>query len=208
MQFLKTQNKTTLSVVGLTTVIAGAILLLDENWFNKKKSSTKNQSLSAKQVNQPDYFMEDYTIITTDSNGNTQQQLSGKKLQRFPNGNTNLTQPKLQFNLQKQHWILFAEKGTIQENNGKDNASLSLEGNVNVLLLDNTFNNSHYKKNEAFIIQTEQLNILMADKTASTQQPVRIINENGEINATGLVINFDEQQLQLLSNVKGHYVFK
>lgn len=211
MQFLKTKNKTALTVTGLTLLIAASAL-----WLDDKDAQPSTAVTPTAQTNLPDYFMEDYNIISTDTNGQPHRWLSGKTLQHFPNGDINLTQPMLQFRKQprqqfdekEQGWLLSAEKGTIHSDNiYNDNAEknqkqkkLTFDGNVNIVRSN--------EQQSSLIIQTEHLDISMANNAASTHSNVKVINDNGEITAKGFTINFDDQQLHLLSQVKGHYVFK
>ena len=190
MQFLSNNNKSRFAFIGLASLTLIFLLMLDD-----KASPPGTAIVNAEQSNLPDYFMESYNIISVDIEGNANRWLSGKKLEHFPNGDPNLLNPTLQFRQKEQHWLLLAEKGNIYEDK-----TLSLDGNVNIQQLNG--------KTKALIIQTEHLDILVGENTASTDQKVKVSDENGEINATGMNINFKEHQLQLLSQVKGHYVFE
>ena len=206
MQFLKTKSKSTLTFIGLSLIVTVSAL-----WLDDKESQPGSSPTTPEESNLPDYFMENYNIISTDIDGNANRWLSGKTLQHYPNGNTNLTQPTLQFSDNEQHWLLLANKGTIQEGSreerneesedaGQEGRKLALDGNVKIQQLNG--------KTKALIIETQHLDISTADNTASTQSEVKVSDENGEISATGMNINFNEHQLQLLSRVKGRYEFK
>jgi len=165
-------------------------------WLDNKKSQPENESVAAlDEVIQTDYFMEDYSITTTDIKGNPFRWLSGSKLEHFSNGDTTLIEPKLQFSQQEQHWLLVAKNGSFQE---KD--KIILDGGVKIQQLNG--------KEKALNIETEHLDISLTENIASTNSKVTVSNENGQINAIGMNINFNQHQLRLLSQVKGHYVFK
>jgi len=190
MQFLKSKSKSALAVTGLTILVVVSSL-----WLDEKKSLPDTADATPDQSKQADYFMENYKITSTDINGKAYRWLSGEKFEHLPNGDTNLTQPKLRFREKDQHWLLFAENGSIQENK-----HVTLDGNVNIQQLS--------EQSSKFNIQTEHLDISINENRASTKNRVTISDKNGEINAVGMDINFDKHQLRLLSQVKGRYVFE
>lgn len=223
MQFLKSKNKSALAISGLSLLVVVSALWLDD----KASQPGSSPVITPEQSNLPDYFMEDYNITSTDIEGKPYRWLSGDKLEHLPNGNTKLIQPKLQFSQKEQHWLLLAETGTISEGNSKSNDESNGKSNSEKNLESNLENDSTKKQDEkkisldgnvkiqqlngrtkALNIQTEHLDISITDNSASTESKVTVSDENGEINATGMSINFDEHQLRLLSQVKGHYVFE
>lgn len=189
MQFLKTKNKTILIVIGLTTLgISSAVWLIDKGTQPQLTTTLPEQS------KQTDYFMENYHIISIDSHGNPFRWLSGPKLAYFNDGQTQLEQPTLQFHQQKQHWLLTANNGNIHNND-----KISLKGKVEIQQLSG--------QAKSLDIKTEQLEILLPENIASTNNNVLVSSENGEIRARGMRIDFNNHQLSLLSQVKGRYVF-
>lgn len=208
MQFLKNKNKTAISIIGLTGLVISFSLWLADSDFQPGSSSTST-ALEKQQTNQANYFMEDFNIISTDIKGKAQQWLSGELLQHLPNGNTYLTQPLLQLKQKQQHWLLSAKQGTIKDDKQNHaqqsqqhakNKTLTLHGNVNIQQLN--------KGTKTLTIQTEHLDIVMAKNIATTRSKIKLSDENGVINAVGLELDFDTQQLRLLSQVKGRYEFQ
>jgi len=190
LQFLKTKNKTILTVIGLTALgITSTVWLIDKSNQPEPPSPPPNQG------KQTDYFMENYHIISIDKHGNPFRWLSGPKLAYFNNGQTQLQQPTLQFHQQKQHWLLTAKNGNIYNND-----KIDLKGNVEIQQLSG--------QTKSLDIKTEQLEIRLSDNIASTNDKVVVSSENGEIRAQGMRIDFSNHQLSLLSQVKGRYVFE
>jgi len=175
-----------------------AAVWVEENKFKKndfkKKTPETTSLLGQPPPQQADYFMENYTIISADAKGQPFRWLSGNRLTHYSNQYTALTQPKLQLSIDKQHWLLLAKSGHINKNQ-----KIELDGNVNIQQLNG--------KEKSLVVKTEHLDVSLSDNTASTKHKVYVNNENGEVNAVGMSINFDQHQLRLLSNVKGHYVF-
>ena len=229
MQFLKSKNKSALAITGLTLLVVASALWLDD----KASQPGSAPAITPEQSSLPDYFMEDYNITSTDITGKPFRWLSGNKLEHLPNGDTNLIQPKLQFSQKEQHWLLLAETGTISEGSGENSREISRENNtesnneIENHLLSNQENHSVQKqpdkkitldgnvriqqlngRTKALSIQTKHLDISITDNSASTDSKVTVSDENGEISAIGMNINFDQHQLRLLSQVKGHYVFE
>ncbi|MDH5258558.1 MAG: LPS export ABC transporter periplasmic protein LptC [Gammaproteobacteria bacterium] len=190
MQFLKTKSKSTLTVLGLTALVISSAL-----WLEDKKNLPGSVAAPSEQLRQADYFMENYNITSTDINGNAFRWLSGTRLAHFPNGDTSLSNPSLQFRQQDQHWLVVAKNGEF-----KGDKKIILDGDVKIQQLNGRTN--------ILNIKTEHLDISLDENIASTDEKVTVSNENGEINATGMNLNLDQRQLRLLSKVKGRYVFE
>lgn len=198
MQFLQTKNKSTLYVIALVLFVIASALWLDVIRQGTKDPQLISSGPASIKSNLPDYFMEKYNIISTDINGNAHRWLSGNTLQHYPGGDTNLTRPSLQLSKDQQHWLLLAEKGTIRDNDEQDK-SLSLDGNVKIQQLNG--------KTKPVSIQTEHIDISITENTATTESRVIVSDENGKFTAIGMNVDFDEHELQLLSQVRGHYSF-
>lgn len=189
MPLFVSSNKITLLsflLVALTVIIT---LQLDKKEHQATPSANQpNQSTEA------DYFMENYTIISVADNGEAFRWLSGKSLTHYMNNVTDLIQPTLQFSDDDQYWLLSAKNGTIEERD-----TLAFDGDVKIHQLGG--------RTKALNIYVDHLDISLKENTASTQSKVTVSNNDSQIVATGMQIDFDNRRLRLLSNVKGQYVF-
>lgn len=104
---------------------------------------------------------------------------------------TEIEQPRLIIFHEGEPWLLQALHGKFTE----DNQHLLLWENVVVTNMVESENQTTMK--------TEKLEIKPEEKYAYTQEPVKISSPSGEISAKGMIANFTEKQITLLSEVQG-----
>lgn len=141
-----------------------------------------------------DYYMNDYTIVSTDTEGKAQYWFTGKEMKHYPNKRTYIDNPTITIrNLQKQIWTTHADAGEIA-----DNEELTLDGNIEIEQVN--INHPHVK------INTDQLVISLHEKIASNESEVNVRMDIGHLNATGMHLDFANNQVLLKSKVSAKYV--
>lgn len=104
---------------------------------------------------------------------------------------TEIDSPRLIIFHEGQPWLLEAAYGKFTEENR------------HLLLWDNVIVSSMNDSDRQTTMTTEKLEIKPEEKYAYTQEPVKISSPSGEILATGMIANFSEKQITLLSEVQG-----
>ncbi len=144
-------------------------------------------------ANDVDYYMKNYTIITSNTLGMAQLWFSGVELTHFPDNLTSVDEPEITFRSpQQQIWTTIADKGQIN-----DAQQITLDGAVQI----NQVNINHTE----IQIRTEELVVSLADKIASSDKLVDIIFPNGTVSAKGMRIDFENNKVKLLSAVSAKY---
>jgi len=79
------------------------------------------------------------------------------------------------------------------------------EQNKRLLLWNNVIVSQQNEDGVTTTLSTEELEIKPEEKYAYTKQPVEIKSSAGDLTAIGMIANFMEKQITLLSSVKGSY---
>ncbi len=142
----------------------------------------------------PDYTLENFATVHMDVEGQVSDRLLAKKMAHYEDAQTFLTQPYMIFYEQNQpSWTIWAEQG-----------QLSADGNQIWLLGETTFQRHHDSRPLTIISQNV---LLKRDKEyAETQSPTTIRHVNGESHSVGARVFMSIQQVDLLSQARGHYV--
>ena len=106
---------------------------------------------------------------------------------------TDVEQPRLTIFHEGQPWLLKARHGKFTE----ENRHLLLWNHVEV--------SNIVEREKQTTLTTEKLEIKPEEKYAYTQEPVKISSASGEIKAKGMIANFAEKQITLLSKVQGQH---
>ena len=146
------------------------------------------------QANDADYYMMEYSIITTDDQGKAKLWFAGSELNHFPNNTTVIKNPEIRFeDNSKAQWQTNAKQGLVV-----GESQIVLDGDVQIQQV------SAEKKQVK--INTENLLISLEDKIASSDVRVTLQSDAGQVNATGMRLDFGNQTLKLLSNVDAKYI--
>ena len=142
----------------------------------------------------PDYTLENFATVHMDAEGKVNDRLLAKKMAYYENAQTLLTQPYMIFYEQSEpSWTIWAEQG-----------QLSADGNELWLLGETTFQRHHDSKPLTIVSQNV---LLKRDKEyAETQSPTTIHHVNGNSWSVGARVFMAIQQVDLLSQARGHYV--
>ena len=189
MLFSSSKVRIVAAILLLTPLIFYWILHQEEGFVSNKDAQITSGI---------DYFMKDVTAKEFNTAGNLERHLSIQALQHLTKENlSELTSPSI---------TLIAEDGeelTLNSQLGRlhdDENTLDLSGQVNVA--------HNPALATASTLQTEQLTVLRDEKVIKTDAPVTILNQKHSTTATGMVINYNAQTTELLSNVKGTFHVK
>jgi lipopolysaccharide export system protein LptC len=146
----------------------------------------------------PDYTLKDFSSIHTDSNGQLKNQLKAQQLLHYPNSNTELIAPDILFYRQgEQPWHVQAERGEVSA----DNNEVWLLGQTTIRRLTEI-------PAKRFEVRSQNLHVKLNEEFAETHAPSTLVSANSTTEATGMRIFMKQQRVELLSKVKGNYVFK
>lgn len=109
------------------------------------------------------------------------------------NNYTLMTEPKIAIFHEGEPWLAQARQGKFTEQNKL------------LLLWDNVVVTYTSIEGITATLQTEALEIKPVEKYAQTKEAVKITSPSGELAAIGMIVNLAEEQVTLLSSVKGSY---
>ncbi len=142
----------------------------------------------------PDYTMTAFTSSQMDENGILETQLTAATMVHYPTSNSKLIAPNLRFYKEQQlTWTVEAEHGEI-----------SLDGKQ-VWLLGKTILLRHTKEYPMKIISRD-VTVLIDTEYAETSAPTTVITHRDKNYSVGVQVNMPTGQVDLLSQVRGHYV--
>jgi len=148
----------------------------------------------------PDYYGEGLRNRTFDAAGTFERQFDARRSVHYPAQKlTEFSQPKVKtVSEEGEIWVIQSLSGIHYE----DDQRLVLQQDVQLAPInDLTLKNSE----ENIVIRTSELTLLNESKIAKTDKPVEVISINGRIDAVGMVIMFDQQRVEFLSQVKAKY---
>jgi len=172
------------------------ILALVTTWF----LHTLNEKEEAQTVDtsSPDYLVEEFTSIHTDKKGQLKNRLQAKNMLHYFNKKTQLNAPKIVFYKQAiPDWFVQAEQGEISANRNE----MWLLGQARLWQLDD----NQQKRIE---IESSDIHVRLSEEYAETFAPTTVLMKNAEIHSTGVKLFTAQERIELLSKVRGHYVFE
>ncbi len=143
----------------------------------------------------PDYAMVDFVSSSTDESGQLSYQLQAHLLKHYPVINTELAQPYLVFYRDGQPtWYVHAEQARVSV----DGKTVYMPGKVWLW---------RYAVEASDWLQMTAQNMLVNPDTAYAEShaPVQVHTHDGITNSVGLKMFMRNQQVELLSGVKGYY---
>jgi lipopolysaccharide export system protein LptC len=144
----------------------------------------------------PDYTLKNFKTIQMDEHGQLKTQLAAATMTHYPDINTELTAPSMVFYKEKQPtWMVRAKQGEV-----------SPDGNQVWLLGDTTLQQHTQGPQKAVEIISQDVRLQLDTEYAETAAPTTIINSHGKTHSVGMRAFMPSQQVELLSQVRGHYV--
>jgi lipopolysaccharide export system protein LptC len=147
-------------------------------------------------VEDPDYFVENFTTTTTDETGAVVRRISAERLLHFPDTDTNeLEKPHLiLYHPTRTPWHIEAERGWLSASN----EVVLLLGRVHAWRDDDV-------GARAIDIRTRDLRILPNTEYGETDQPVVIRTKHTETRGIAMRAYLNESRLELLARVTTTY---
>lgn len=179
------------TVVTLLLLAAGAVLssiLVFNNRDNEAEQQAPELQLA--------YYLESAELTGTAPDGSVLYTVKTRHAKQVSDTNSiELSDIKMDYGEpQGLPWKVSADRGRIP----RGARVIELEGNVVAISAQNHPNQT--------VINTERLDIEPATQRASTQNRVTLLFDNRRLNATGMVADFETNNLKLLSNVHGKFI--
>lgn len=182
----------------LTILLLVILLAIASGWVFE--SIEQNPILTKeKKRHDPDYFLNNFTATTMNTNGKPAYKVKAKHLDHYPDDNS----MKLQFPFISFYennintWTAEAEEALVVQNGKK----IHLSGNV----ILNQVQNSP-KDNLPIILTAEQLTIEPKQDIAHTTSKIKLRQGENTIDSVGMRADMKKNKIEFLSNTRSHYV--
>ncbi len=158
------------------------------SWLSADTGSTVQADARA-----PDYYMEDFTTLTMDRDGQPRNKLSADYMAHYPHDNsTKLVRPRMEiFRADELPLYIDAEKGRIEG----DNDTISLYGIVKMREYD-----AHGEPR--LEVSTTDVKILLEQEYAETDSHATIVTSTAVITGRGLRAYLPENRLEIINHDK------
>ncbi len=160
-------------------------------WLLNKMVSGRSTEVD-REVQVPDYTMENFTTWNMEEDGNPKNKLQAAYMAHYPdNDATEFHKPYLQlFRQDRAPLHVIAEKGWATNNN-------------DVLLLEGTVRFWEEDADGATTLEiiTRDVRVLVDQEYAETDQPATLIHDRTTVRATGVRAWLKENRMELLKNV-------
>lgn len=186
-----------MAVSRFTILLVGLLLLAAGSWwFLSIVDPSRHQAITIS-VEGPDHFMEDFISTTLGKSGTPLHRLIAVRLTHYPNQeHSDLLQPTMTFYREDGHiWVASAKEGRVWD----DGKEIFLKGDVNI--------RRPGEPQKLIVINTRDLRILPDDDFAQTANSVVVQQDQNTVTATGMEAHFGQGEVNLLSEVRGWYVY-
>jgi len=175
--------------LAILIIIAIFSLWLQED-IKKKPPQDTQQS-----THFPDYFMEDFSIINLNKQGQPEYTLKASKMLHYADDNTaELETPHIEFTQAESKFSIQAKRATYLQNK-----------NIIHLYEQVIIHRAPSSKHNELSIHTDYLKIDTQSRIAETDQLARVKTAEAELTTHGLIFNNIQGTLKLQSQVKGVY---
>jgi len=145
----------------------------------------------------PDYFLENFTATTMDTNGNPAYKIESSYLEHFPDDDSMALQnPFISFYENNiKIWTVQSKQAFIFEDGDK----IEFEGQVELNQLKNI-------NKKAIRLSAEQLTVEPQKSLAYTKSNIKLSQGENFIQAKGMRANMKKNRIEFLSKTRSHYV--
>lgn len=185
------------------TLFVLLLFLVLTSWIHN--SLQEDQAPKVKDRGEPDSVMWDFKRTDMDINGRPKAKLQAELMKHYPlDDSVELEAPVMEIYNEKNvmPWHVTGERGWLSG----DGEKLLLYGKVYI------WRNETPKTNEAdeelvkeIEMITTDLKILLKEEYAETPNFVMILSGQSKVTAIGMQANFENRNLKLLKDVRGHY---
>ncbi len=145
----------------------------------------------------PDYTMQNFTSTQMDEQGILKNQLTAEMMIHYPKTNTKLTTPLMVFYKDEQPaWTVRAEQGEVSP----DGHQVWLLGHTTIQ------RETALQQKKPLKIISRNVWVRLDTEYAETAAPTTILFNNSETHSIGMRVLMPTEQIDLLSQVRGHYV--
>lgn len=178
-------------LISLSIFLALAIIVW---WSITANYNVDNRLQQAKSNQYIELFMNEFEITAMDDSGAPSYRLNGLHLQRFNDSDdSQIKQPVFQILQANNQWQVTAESATVNDKN----ETIHLTNNV-VMQQKNI--------EPAVTIRTQSLLVHIDKQIVQTPALVNITKGNSHLKSNGMIYNNITSELELSSNVNGHYL--
>jgi len=179
----------------LRLAISLILLLVPLLWWGFSATAPRREPTPGPDTEQTDFFIRDARITRWNLQGEVAQTLASPLIRHYPDaGEMHLNAPRARIPGEQGNDIhIQAREGRMPDSQER----IILAGDV--LLHDNP------PSGRVTEMQTEQLTLYPPRDYAHTDQPVRVTQGPDHTESRGMEVYFDEQRVELLSEVKGTY---
>ncbi len=176
-------------LISLALVTTWLLYSLEEEF-----SASNENSLSV-----PDYTLKNFKTSQMDEHGHLKNQLTGEAMTHYPDANTLLTAPYMVFYQENDQpkWTVRAEQGEVSSNGNE----IWLIGHTTLLQQPTPSQPVPLK------IISQDVRVQLDTEYAETVAPTTIVSNYGETHSVGMRVWIPAERIELLSQVRGHYVF-
>lgn len=179
----------------LRLAVAFILLLIPLLWWGLVTTDSGDEPAVQSSQDRVDFFIREATITHWNEQGEVAQELTSPLMRHFPelkdmHFDTPVTRIPQE---QGGEFHVLAQEGRMPDSQKR----IELAGNVR--LYDNPPSGDNTE------MLTEQLTLYPPRNYAQTNQPVRVVRGPDHTESRGMEVFFDEQRVELLSEVKGTY---
>ena len=180
-------------------LVVTALAWLSAEWLWEQETEVPAEAPLA-DVESPDAFMEGVVMRTMNTQGRPRYEMRATRAVHFAHGDrTEFDAPFITFyRPDGKLWTLAAERGRTRDGDRE----ILLSGEVLMRRPQNPARPAGSAEVEVF---TRELRIFSDREYAETDQPTTIVHAYGYVDAVGMKVWFEQERLQLLSQVKGIY---
>lgn len=187
--------------MSVTRLLIGAALLLGASlsWWLSKGLDVAAPRAPSEARHIPDYSMGEFTLRAMDARGHLHYRLYAEHMSHYMDDDTSrLERPNMTvFRPGGVAWNVYARHGWVSSGH----KSIALSGDVVVW-------RNPGKDDSALEIRTDELHIEPDRQYAETDRPVTISQDAGITHAVGMRVNLRQSRLELLADVRGHYLLQ
>lgn len=160
------------------------------------RSLEQDRPVTALDPQRVDYILTDFTAQRFDSEGRLLHQLAAAQMVHYRAGQSELIAPVMVFYRDQQaQWQVESERGEVSA----DGDVIWLRGAAHMLRLNAA---EDRKRLEIF---SRDVRVEQQRQFAETSEPSRILHAGGETRSVGMRVFMEHQQIEFLSQVRGHY---
>ncbi len=195
---------------GLLLVIFSIAIALSVTWLNNFWLSYQ-EFVSAKNERQIDYYLSDFSLLNTSSDGVMKYYLQGQHLvHKNSTGGSEIFHPVIQAaDSDGQYLLIHAEKALQKKTEGiielAGSVLIQKSNNQTISIPKNTPLDHSKDDVSDFSLETEHLSFDPIKREIFTDAMITLTTKDGLLTGTGLQSKLDQQELRILSNVHAKF---